>query len=175
MIARISLFIVLTKNNIKTYSDYYSSLAWYLESFWILLCNYSFQGTLNLILNDQFSHIYWESPRAIHKLAILALSVAVRTLQMFEGRDNSELPASVAFDAQQQECLFQISPSLQGTTPDFYLYLLQYFNNKAFRLRNKVFEWRFICNITAQMIIAHERIGVLRNVSQSKLRLRQHF
>ncbi len=35
---------------------------------------------------------------------------------MVEGRDNSELPASVAFDAQQQECLSQISPSLQGTT-----------------------------------------------------------
>ena len=57
-----------------------------------------------------------ESPRAIHKLTILALSVAVRTLQMVKGRDNCQLPASVAFDAQQQQCLSQISPALQGTT-----------------------------------------------------------
>ncbi len=57
-----------------------------------------------------------ESPRAIHKLTILALSVAVRTLQMVEARDNCQLPASVAFDDQQQQCLSQISPSLQGST-----------------------------------------------------------
>lgn len=58
-----------------------------------------------------------ESPLAIHKLTILALSVAVRTLQMVEGRDNSDLPASVVFDDQQQQCLSQISPSYQGQTP----------------------------------------------------------
>ena len=57
-----------------------------------------------------------ESPRAIHKLTILALLVAVRTLQMVGGRDNCQLPASVAFDAQQQQCLSQISPLLQGST-----------------------------------------------------------
>lgn len=58
-----------------------------------------------------------ESPQAIHKLTILALSVAVRTLQMVEGRDNCELRASVAFDTQQQQCLSEIAPSYQGKTP----------------------------------------------------------
>ena len=57
-----------------------------------------------------------ESPRAIHKLTILALSVAVRTLQMVEGRDNCELSASVTFDDEQQQCLSEISPSFQGRT-----------------------------------------------------------
>ena len=57
-----------------------------------------------------------ESPRAIQKLTVLALSVAVRTLQMVEGRDNCALPASVAFDDEQQQCLSEILPSYQGKT-----------------------------------------------------------
>ena len=58
-----------------------------------------------------------ESPLAIQKLTILALSVAVRTLQMVEGRDNCDLSASVTFNLEQQQCLSQISPSYQGKTP----------------------------------------------------------
>jgi hypothetical protein len=57
-----------------------------------------------------------ESPFAIQKLTVLALSVAVRTLQMVEGRDNCELSASVVFDAQQQQCLSEIEPNYQGKT-----------------------------------------------------------
>ncbi len=45
-----------------------------------------------------------ESIEAIQRLTILALSVAVRTLQMVAGRDNSDLPASVAFCDDQQHC-----------------------------------------------------------------------
>jgi hypothetical protein len=58
-----------------------------------------------------------ESPLAIQKLTVLALSIAVRTLQMVEGRDNCALPASVTFNSEQQQCLSQISPSYQGKTP----------------------------------------------------------
>jgi hypothetical protein len=57
-----------------------------------------------------------ESVEAIQRLTVLALSVAVRTLQMVEGRDNSDIPASVAFSEEQQQCLFQIAPTLQGRT-----------------------------------------------------------
>jgi hypothetical protein len=57
-----------------------------------------------------------ESVEAIQRLTILGLSVAARTLQMVEGRDNPDIPASVAFSAQQQECLTQLAPSLEGRT-----------------------------------------------------------
>ena len=57
-----------------------------------------------------------ESIDAIQRLTLLALSVAVRTLQMVEGRDNPDIPASVAFCEEQQQCLSQIAPTLQGQT-----------------------------------------------------------
>lgn len=57
-----------------------------------------------------------ESIKAIQRLTILALSVAVKTLQMVEGRDNLDVPASVAFSQEQQQCLTQIAPLLQGRT-----------------------------------------------------------
>jgi len=38
-----------------------------------------------------------ESRKAIKKLTVMALSVAVRTLQMLEGRDSPQLSASLAF------------------------------------------------------------------------------
>ena len=57
-----------------------------------------------------------ESVEAIQRLTILALSVAVRTLQMVEGRDNTDIPASVVFSDLQQHCLIAIAPSLQGRT-----------------------------------------------------------
>jgi hypothetical protein len=57
-----------------------------------------------------------ESISAIQRLTILALSVAVRTLQMVEGRDNIDLPAAMTFSSQQQECLTQLEPTLEGQT-----------------------------------------------------------
>jgi hypothetical protein len=57
-----------------------------------------------------------ESVEAIKRLTILGLSVAVRTLQMVEGRDNPALPACVAFSQEQQQCLSQLAPTLQGRT-----------------------------------------------------------
>jgi hypothetical protein len=49
-----------------------------------------------------------ESVEAIQRLTVLALSIAVRTLQLVEGRDNPDLPASVAFTDEQQQCLTQL-------------------------------------------------------------------
>jgi hypothetical protein len=54
---------------------------------------------------------------AIQRLTILALSVALRTLQLVFGRERPDLPASLAFDAPQMQCLCAIAPSFQGSTP----------------------------------------------------------
>jgi len=52
-----------------------------------------------------------ESIEAIQRLTILALSVAVRVLQMVEGRDNPAIHASVAFSDEQQQCLLYFKRS----------------------------------------------------------------
>jgi hypothetical protein len=57
-----------------------------------------------------------ESITAIQRLTILALSVAVRTLQMVAGRDNLDIPASVTFCEEEHHCLSQIAPTLEGHT-----------------------------------------------------------
>ncbi len=57
-----------------------------------------------------------ESVAAIQRLTVLALSIAVRTLQLVEGRDHPDLPASLAFTDEQQQCLTQLAPSLPGRT-----------------------------------------------------------
>ena len=57
-----------------------------------------------------------QSIEAIERLSILVLSVAVRTLQLVEGRDNPALAASIAFTQAQQQCLDQLAPTLIGRT-----------------------------------------------------------
>ncbi len=64
-----------------------------------------------------------ESIAAIERLTVLALSVAVRILQLIQGRDNPDLPATVAFSHEQQQCLSTMpaagvaaAPTLQGKT-----------------------------------------------------------
>ena len=57
-----------------------------------------------------------ESVHAIERLCILGLSVALRLLQLLEGRDDSALPASVAFTEPQQQCLEHLAPRLNGRT-----------------------------------------------------------
>jgi len=70
---------------------------------------------INTILPDEgLTEKYWVT--AIQRLTILADRVAVRTLQMVEGRDNSDLPASVAFSVDQQQCLSQLADTLEGYT-----------------------------------------------------------
>ena len=56
------------------------------------------------------------SVAAIQRLTLLALSVAVRTLQLVEGRDNIQIPAALAFTDLQRDCLLQIAPPLEGRT-----------------------------------------------------------
>lgn len=57
-----------------------------------------------------------ESVKAIERLCILAFMAALRILQLKEGRDDETLSASITFSAQQQQCLTQLAPTLQGRT-----------------------------------------------------------
>jgi hypothetical protein len=53
---------------------------------------------------------------AIQRLTVLALSMALITVQMTEARDNPDIPVSVAFGEQQQDCLTQLAATLEGRT-----------------------------------------------------------
>ena len=57
-----------------------------------------------------------ESVEAIQRLTILGLGVALRTLQLVEGRDKPDLEATLAFTIQQQQCLLQLESQLEGKT-----------------------------------------------------------
>lgn len=57
-----------------------------------------------------------ESVKAIERLTILALSAALRVIQLLEGRDDPTILAQVAFGAPEQQCLMHLAPSLQGRT-----------------------------------------------------------
>jgi hypothetical protein len=57
-----------------------------------------------------------ESVAAIQRLTVLALSQALRILQLIIGRDNPELPATLAFCKLQQQCLSNLAPTLEGKT-----------------------------------------------------------
>ena len=57
-----------------------------------------------------------ESVKAIERLTILALMVALRILQLKTGRADETLSASVTCSTQQQQCLKHLMPTLQGRT-----------------------------------------------------------
>lgn len=57
-----------------------------------------------------------EAIAAIERLTILALSVAVRILQLLLGRENTDLDAEIAFSEEQQQCLEHLAPTLEGRT-----------------------------------------------------------
>lgn len=57
-----------------------------------------------------------ESIEAIQRLTILGLGVALKTLQLVEGRDKPDLEATLAFTKEQQSFLEQLEPKLEGRT-----------------------------------------------------------
>jgi Transposase DDE domain len=57
-----------------------------------------------------------ESGEAIQRLTILGLSVALRILQLLEGRDRPDLDATIALSIDQQNCLQSLAPTLDGKT-----------------------------------------------------------
>lgn len=58
-----------------------------------------------------------ESGQAIQRLCMLALSAAVRVLQLIEGREDVTQSATVVFSNAQQHCLTELAPTLNGRTP----------------------------------------------------------
>lgn len=68
------------------------------------------QGGLNLEATQL------ESASAIRRLCVLALSAAVRILQLAIGREDTEQSASLVFSAPEQQCLVQLAPTLNGRT-----------------------------------------------------------
>lgn len=57
-----------------------------------------------------------ESGKAIQCLCVLALSVALRVLQLVEGRQDQSQPAQRVLSPEQQRCLTQMAPTLSGRT-----------------------------------------------------------
>jgi hypothetical protein len=57
-----------------------------------------------------------ESIEAIQRLTILGLSVAMKTLQLMEGRDKPDLASTLAFTLEQLQCLKSLAPTLEGRT-----------------------------------------------------------
>lgn len=57
-----------------------------------------------------------ESGKAIQRLCVLALSAAVRVLQLSEGRQDEIQSATVVFSQAQQQCLSDLAPKLNGRT-----------------------------------------------------------
>jgi len=57
-----------------------------------------------------------ESGLAIQRLCVLALSAALRVLQLVEGRDDPTQSAQLVLSPEQQQCLEQIAPTLAGRT-----------------------------------------------------------
>lgn len=57
-----------------------------------------------------------ESGKAIQCLCVLALSVSLRVLQLVEGRQDPTQPAQRVLTPEQEQCLAQIAPTLDGRT-----------------------------------------------------------
>ncbi|WP_414622894.1 IS4 family transposase [Calothrix sp. CCY 0018] len=57
-----------------------------------------------------------ETTAAIQRLTVLALSVALRILQLILGRDNPNLDAKLTFSDEQQQCLVKVAPQVEGKT-----------------------------------------------------------
>uniref|UniRef100_UPI0016858056 IS4 family transposase n=1 Tax=Cyanophyceae TaxID=3028117 RepID=UPI0016858056 len=58
-----------------------------------------------------------ESGAAIQRLCVLALSPAMRVLQLTQGREDLTQSATVVFCDAQQRCLTELAPTLNGRTP----------------------------------------------------------
>lgn len=102
---------LLTTHPIETYEHALQMIQWYrwrwhIEQLFAILK----QRGLDIEASQQ------ESVLAIQKLCMLALSVAVRLLQLTVGRDHQTASDSIVFNQTQQQCLEQIAPTVNGRT-----------------------------------------------------------
>ena len=103
---------LLTTHRVRTYQQALQIIQWYrwrrhIEQLFAILK----QRGLDIEASEN------ESILAIHKLSLLALSVALQILQLILGRKQPRTPASLAFDIDQKRCLKQISSTVNGATP----------------------------------------------------------
>lgn len=102
---------LLTTHSVETLEQALQILQWY-QWRWRIEQLFAIWGQTGLDI--EATQI--ESGQAIQSLCVLALSAAVRTLQLVAGRDDATLSASVVFPLDQQQCLDQVAPTLQGRT-----------------------------------------------------------
>ncbi len=102
---------LLTTHPVPTYQQALQIIQWYRWRWHIeqLLAMLKQRG-LDIEASEN------ESISAIEKLSLLALSVALQILQLRLGREHPSAPATLAFDANQQRCLEDIAPTVNGRT-----------------------------------------------------------
>lgn len=102
---------LLTTHSVTTYDQALRIIQWYQ---WRWHIEQLFAILKRRGLDIEASQL--ESVTALQKLTLLALSVALQVLQLTLGRDHPETEATVIFSPQQQTCLEQLAPSLNGRT-----------------------------------------------------------
>jgi len=102
---------LLTTHAVTTYEQAWSIIQWYR---WRWHIEQLFAILKRRGLDIEASQL--ESVTALQKLTVLALSVALQVLQLTLGRDHPEAEATVVLNLQQQACLEQLAPSLNGRT-----------------------------------------------------------
>lgn len=103
---------LLTTHTIETMSDARRIIGWYSQRWHI---EQTFRTLKKQGMNIESSQV--ETADGLKKLVCLALSVAVRTMQLTLARDDqSDSPASDAFSESEIEILIQIQPTLEGKT-----------------------------------------------------------
>jgi hypothetical protein len=105
------LWRLLTTHRVESVEQALQVIHWYRWRWWIEQLFATLKRDGLDIESTQLA-----SAAAIQRLTILALGVALRTLQLLEGRDKPDLPVTLAFPPAQQACLQQLAPTLEGKT-----------------------------------------------------------
>jgi len=102
---------LLTTHRVESIEPALAVIRWYRWRWWIeqLFATLKRDG-----LDIESTQL--ESVESIQRLTILGLGVAVRTLQLVEGRDQADLDANLAFTVDPQTCLQHLEPNLEGKT-----------------------------------------------------------
>lgn len=102
---------LLTTHPVVCFEQALQIIEWYRWRWWI--------EQLFAVLKQpglQIEETQLESGKAIQCLCVMALSVALRVLQLVEGRQDQTQPAHRVLSEPQQQCLAQIAPKLSGHT-----------------------------------------------------------
>jgi len=103
---------LLTTHTVTSMDDARQCIRWYCMR-WII--EQTFRTVKRQGLNLESSQL--EHGSRLEKLAVMALSAAVRVMQLTQARDGkSDRPATDAFDAAEIEVLQHIQPTLEGKT-----------------------------------------------------------